>query len=237
MQIGSRQTLWTESAPTGKTVLVFRVTDDQPKVKIRGGNLAPGSSTVTVDWGDGTREVLRQFIYVLHEYRRRGLFTVVISDDLASFSYTGTEPMFTDETRQMLVEMKSAGSKLTKLEMRAFNNCRSMRGRMVFPGVTTVEGYAFGSVCGVREMRFPALAELEQTAFYTGPTADTVYADRVTRISSDFFVYYGSRLVDLYIRGKTRAQIKAMTGFPFKANGNVRFHGSDGIVLGNGQFK
>ena len=68
-------------------------------------------------------------------------------------------------------------------------------------------------------------------------TVRAVMKDYVRQIDSRFWDYYGWRLYDLYLRNSTCAQIKAMSGFPFNADRieeEVRFHGSDGIVLKNG---
>ena len=233
MQVASKHPLWCEPIPAGQTVLVVRASAASMTAFIKGGDLAPGSREVTINWGDGTKQKVPRFDALTHTYSNPREYRVVISDDLQSFAYRGGD---TDEQGQMLAEMLSAGTKIKSIPSYGFNHCRSMRGKMEFPGVTSIGGYAFGSLGGVTELSFPSLTRLSQTAFYWGPSATTMYADRVTGIDSQFWGYYGGRLVDLYIRGKTRSQIKAMSGFPFKAGASVRFHGSDGIVLGNGQF-
>ena len=233
MQVASKHPLWCEPIPAGQTVLVVRASAASMTVYIMGGSLAPGSTEAKISWGDGTKETVRNPQSLRHTYSAEREYRIVISDDLASFGFTDE---YTDEKRQMLAEVLSVGTKVKSIPFAGFNNCRSMRGRIEFPSVTSIGTYAFGSLGGVTELSFPSLTRLSQTSFYAGCGASTMYADRVTGIDSQFWTYYGGRLVDLYIRGKTRAQIKAMSGFPFKAGASVRFHGSDGIVLGNGQF-
>ena len=232
MQIASRQPLWSEGVGKG-TVLVVRTSDASMTVYVMGGSLAPGSAEAKISWGDGTTETVRNPQSLRHTYSAKKEYKIVISDDLSSFGFTDE---YTDEKRQMLAEVLSVGRKVMSIPFAGFNNCRSMRGKIEFPSVTSIGTYAFGSLGGVTELSFPSLTRLTQTSFYAGCGPRTMYADNVTQIDSQFWEYYGSRLVDLYIRKKTCEQIKAMSGFPFRAGAAVRFHGSDGIVTGDGRI-
>ena len=158
-----------------------------------------------------------------------------ISDDLTSFGYTAAS-VPGEAQRDMLVELKSVGSRVVTIEGYAFNNCHKMRGVINLPSVTSINGYAFGSTQGITDFILPSMTRLVQTSFYWGPTATAMYCDNVTQIDREFWGYYGGRLVDMYIRNKTCQQIKSMSGFPFKAGAAVRFHGSDGIVTGDGRI-
>ena len=141
------------------------------------------------------------------------------------------------DCKDMLRELVSLGSKVTTIAGYAFNNCHCMRGVMNLPNVTSIGGYDFGTTLGITDFILPSMTRLVQESFYAGPSPTQIHADNVQQIDSRFWEYYGGHLTDMYIRGKTRAQIKAMGGFPFYARGaGVRFHGSDGIVLANGTF-
>ena len=234
MQIASRHPLWDEGMPKG-TVLVLRASAASMTARIAGGNVAAGSGGVTVDWGDGTKNVYSSFRNVSHTYSRAKDYTVKISDDLTSFGYTSTS-IGSEAGNDMIVELKSVGSRVVTIEGYAFNNCHKMRGVINLPNVTSINGYAFGSTQGITDFILPSMTHLVQTSFYWGPTASAMYCDNVIQIDSSFWEYYGGRLVDVYIRKKTCQQIKAMSGFPFKAGAAVRFHGSDGIVTGDGRI-
>ena len=234
MQIASRQPLWNEGVPKG-TVLVLRASAASMTAKIAGGNIADANGVVTVDWGDGTKNEYRSFRNVSHTYSRAKDYTVKISDDIISFGYTSTS-IGSEAGNDMLIELKSVGSRVVTIEGYAFNNCHKMRGVINLPSVTSINGYAFGSAQGITDFILPSMTHLVQTSFYWGPTATAMYCDNVIQIDSDFWNYYGGRLVDVYIRKKTCQQIKAMSGFPFKAGVAVRFHGSDGIVTGDGRI-
>lgn len=231
MQVAARNPLWNEGVGKG-TVLIVRASDASMTVSIVGGDLAEGSEMVVVDWGDGCVEGRTSFRNVRHTYPDARDYKIKISDDLKSFGFTNGSD--SDAYRQMLKELVSIGSKVTSIASNGFNNCRSMRGVINLPNVTSIGSYAFGSTGNVTEFILPSMRQLVQTSFYFGPTASKMYCDNVTSIDSQFWGYYGGRLVDVYIRKKTCQQIKAMSGFPFKAGAAVRFHGSDGIVLGNG---
>ena len=231
MQIASRQPIWNEGIPKG-TVLVVRASAACMTSVIGSGTLAPGSQFVTVDWGDGTVESLRGISSARHTYSKPKDYKIKISDDLSSFGYANSNGGNND----VLIELVAVGSKVTSIAGYGFNNCHNMRGVINLPNVTSIGGYAFGTTLGITEFILPSMTRLEQTSFYWGPAATKMYCDNVTSIGSEFWGYYGGRLVDMYIRKKTCQQIKSMAGFPFRAGAAVRFHGSDGIVTGDGRI-
>jgi len=233
MQVASRQPLWDGRSAGGRTVLWLRVTSSARRAEIAVGMKCAEFRSVAVDWGDGTADSVSEIARLAHEYGRTGDYRVVISDALATFGYA--DPETPDATRQMLLELESLGTRVTAIPYGGFNNCRSMRGRIVLPGVTDIGSYAFGSVGGVSEFVLPSVRYLRQESFYTCPSAGVVFADAVERIDSMFVSYYGSgRLCDLYVRGRTCGEVRAMTGFPFGGRPEMRFHCGDGILLGNG---
>ena len=232
MQIASRQPMWNESGGKG-TVLVLRASAASMTAQIAGGNIAATSGVVTVDWGDGTKNEYSSFRNVSHTYSRAKDYTVKISDDLTSFGYTSTS-IGSESHNDMLIELKRLGSRVVTIEGYAFNNCHKMRGVIELPGVTSINGYAFGTTLGITDFILPSMTRLVQTSFYCAPSPRQMHADNVTQIDSRFWEYYGGHLADMYIRNRTCEQIRAMSGFPFMAGAAVRFHGSNGIVLGNG---
>ena len=229
MQIASRQPVWNEGIPKG-TVLVVRASAACMTSVIGSGSLAQGSEFVTVDWGDGAVESLRGISNARHTYTIAKDYKIKISDDLSSIGYANSNGGNND----VLIELVAVGSKVTSIAGYGFNNCHNMRGVINLPNVTSIGGYAFGTTLGITDFILPSMTRLVQESFYCAPSPRQLHVDNVTQIDSRFWDYYGGHLADMYIRSKTCEQIKAMSGFPFKAGTAVRFHGSNGIVLGNG---
>ena len=212
MQVASRQCLWKDTIAGSGTILEIEIPDIGGNVRIGSGTLAPGSTEITVSWGDGQKGIYSQINGATHTYAKGGTYIIRISDDMASFGYANGA---SEAQKDMLRELVSLGSKVTSIAGYGFNNCHHMRGVMNLPNVTSIGGYAFGC----------------------GPSPTQIHADNVRQIDSRFWDYYGWKLYDLYLRNSTCAQIKAMSGFPFNAERieeEVRFHGSDGIVLADG---
>lgn len=235
MQIASRQGIWSDYHGKG-TVLIVRAGEGMMTARLGFGKLAEGSSLVSVEWGDGTSDAFPDLCERFHTYARPGCYTVRISDDLRSFGFEKTVWDGFETYRLMLLELVQLGEKVTEIGGYGFNNCQNMRGTMNFRNVTSMGDYALGSVIGVTDFIFPELRHLGERVFYIGPSARQIHADKVESIDSSFWEYYGWGLDDLYIRGKTCAEIRAMRWFPFLAPPSARFHGSDGVLLGDGTF-
>lgn len=234
MQVASKALIWEAGRPKNVTMLIVRTGEYGMTVKLSAGVLAPGSVAVTVDWGDGTRETFPNLSNRSHTYSKANDFKIKISDDLSSFGYTSGNPDSSDLSRMMLIELVCLASKVTRIEGYAFNNCKNMRGVIDLPNVTSIGGYAFGTTLGITDFILPSMRRIVETSFYYGSSATRMYVDNATQISSMFWDYYGPRLTDMYIRNRTCEEIGAMSGFPFRARAAVRFHGSNGIVLGDG---
>lgn len=233
MQIASKQCFWnTRTIPKDKTVLFVEATDASMTVRIAHCVPAVGSSAIEIDWGDGVRQSFPSVSGALHTYARRGEYRIVISDDVREFAYVdgSGSGIYND----MLRELANVGPKVTIIGGYAFNNCHNMRGVINLPGVTEIGSYAFGTTLGITDFIMPSMRRLVQTSFYAGPSPRQMHVDNVETIDGSFFGYYGNNLEDMYIGNKTCDQIKAMSGFPFEARASVRFHGSNGIILGNG---
>ena len=234
MQVASRQCLWKDTISGKDTILEVEIPDSGGTARIGTGTLAPGSSEITVQWGDGQKSVYPKINGATHTYASGGTYLIRISDDMATFGYANGA---NDAQKDILRQLVSLGSKVTTISSYGFNNCKKMRGVINLPNVTNIGGYAFGTTLGITDFILPSMTRLVQTAFYSGPTPRQIHADNVKQIDSRFWEYYGWKLYDLYLRNSTCAQIKAMSGFPFKADRaaeTVRFHGSDGVVLADG---
>ena len=239
MQVASRQCLWSDSEHWQGTVLVVEASDACMTVRIARGDLAEGSDSVVVKWGDGQKNSYSQISGATHTYAQPGEYKVVISDDICTFGFTDRYESGVEAERGMLRELVSLGSRVTSIAPYGFNNCKNMRGVIRLPKVTSIGSYAFGSTLGITDFILPSMTRLVQTSFYSNPGPTQIHADNVRQIDSYFWEYYGYTLYDMYLRSSTCAQIKAMSGFPFKADRasqTVRFHGSDGIVTASGDF-
>jgi len=237
MQVASRQCVWKDATYKTGTVLAVEASSACMTVRIAQGELADGSDSVIVYWGDGQESKYSRINGAKHSYAEPGEYRISISDDIRSFGFTDNTQTDSSPERDMLRELVSLGSKVTSIASYGFNNCKKMRGVMNLPNVTSIGGYAFGSTLGITDFILPSMTRLVQTSFYSNPGPRQMHADNVTQIDSSFWDYYGWKLYDLYLRNSTCAQIKAMSGFPFKADGAseaVRFHGSDGVVLADG---
>ena len=235
MQSAARQCLWKDTIVWPGTVLAVEASAECMSVLIAWGELAEGSSSVTVIWGDGSKNEYSQIINATHTYVKRGEYTILISDDLCSFGFTNSSGAMPQ--RNMLRELISLGSKVTAIADYGFNNCKKMRGVINLPNVTNIGSYAFGTTLGITDYILPSMTMLRQISFYSCSSPRQIHADNVTAIEWLFWEYYGWHLYDLYLRNSTCAEIKAMSGFPFSADkveDEVRFHASDGIVLKNG---
>lgn len=236
MQIASRKILWADrSIPKDKTVLFLNVTSASMTARIGKCTLAPGSTSIRIDWGDRT---VNEYTYVngaTHTYSREGEYMVTISDDVQEFGFAGYGS--TEAYNDMLAELANVAPKVTSISSYGFNNCHKMRGVINLPNVTNIGSYAFGSALGITDFILPSMRRLIQTSFYCGPTPAQMHVDNVESIDSRFFEYYNkNRLKDMYIANRTRDYVKRMSGFPFAATSDTRFHCQDGILLANGTY-
>lgn len=232
MQIASRHIHWNAPLPSA-TRLTVRAEPAAMTVRIAGGFLAPGSTGATVRWGDGTVTRYPWPKNLSHTYARPGEYTVEISDDLESFAFAAYD--WTAAERGALAEFLTCGDKVGRIDVYGFNCCGRMRGKISLSNVTEVDSYAFGSCGRITDIELPSVSILQPTPFYYGCTATALYADGATVVGGSFFDYYGPNLVDLYLRSLTCSQIRRMGGFPFRAGGHVRFHGSDGVIDRDGR--
>lgn len=238
MLVGARTSLWGNLSDYKGTILRLDVTEDYKQTSIHSITIADGHETVEIDWGDGTiRSYSGEIRDLRHSYMYPGEYLIKISDDISilKFTYSGEYIKKKDQ----LIEVVTFSERIKTLLADSFNNCHNLRGTLRLPGVTWIGSYALGSLTSLDAFELPSMTKLLQISFYGSNVAKTLVVDKVTSIESSFWEYYGSQEVgwicptDVYLRESTCAQIKAMVGFPFKAPAETRFHGSDGIVLGN----
>jgi len=88
MQVASRQCLWKDTIAWSCTMLVVEASEECMTVHIARGELASGSSSVTISWGDGTKSEYSRINDAQHTYAKRGEYLIVISDDICTFGYS-----------------------------------------------------------------------------------------------------------------------------------------------------
>lgn len=241
MLVAARKSLWKKKYDYDGTALVVKASAGNMMVTLASGELAYGSSAVEIDWGDGDKRTQPGGIYeISHTYSKEGYYTIKISDDLRSFAFVRNGENYAK--RGMLIELLSLGNKVVSIPAYGFNNCHNMRGVLNLNNVTSIGNYALGTTRGISAIILPEIKALKQVSFYANDCANVIVADKVTQIDSRFWDYYNGRdpwdlPTDMYLRGLTRAQIKSMVGFPFLAPATARFHGSDGIVRGDGTYE
>ena len=236
MQAASRLVFWQRPKDGfDGTELLLEATDASSRARIVTGTLSQGRPSVIVDWGDGTVDTVRGSIRSLtHEYGRKGVYRVRISDDIWSFGYTNSSGRTAD--RNMLREVVSIGKRVTDIAGYAFNNCKRLEGVVDLRNVTSIGGYAFGSTPRITELRMPNLENPSQTSFYAGCGASVIRAPKAVYVPDAFFEYFGGQPTDLYLDAMTRAAVRNSNGFPFRARYPVRFHCSDGVLSSDGRY-
>ena len=141
-------------------------TDEDKGFGIRVAKTAEGSSTPTVDWGDGTVETLTA--NTLHEYACAGTYEVVLSDDIAEIAISSSSEVsrFRTAGAPKVIEFSSNAHKiqriishcfnacvnivsvrfdcpnLTALASSVFSGCEKLSGRLDFPALLTIAGKA-----------------------------------------------------------------------------------------------
>ena len=240
MQVAARTCLWRETP--GRSRTAFSLTASEAKsmtAKIGAGVFAPGSTKCVVDWGDGERTVRTRSWSVgtlTHLYAEPGVYKVTVSDDLRTFAlgWTGAGNVYHDMYAGH--PFISLGSQVRTIPAYGFAYL-TLPGPLELPGVTSVGQSAFGGLSGCTDLILPSLERLDSLAFRWHRGCPLLHCDKAKEIGADFFsdgTYTYVNYTDVFLRESTCAEILAMSGFPFGASWTVRFHGSDGIVNGNG---
>lgn len=171
------------------TRLQIVVPNDAAVFGIAVADLAEGSESVTVDWGDGATDIFTGGIdHATHTYASAGRYGVLISDDVESFGVNGeTESApfsecvawveslesnaaklgafkryaFSGATNLTRIELDESG--VTQLVAGQFKDCNSLVGSLHFRNVTWVGSrkgtFVFTGCSGITEIHFAAANE------------------------------------------------------------------------------
>ncbi len=168
------------------TRIEIAVPDDGAVFGIATADLAAGTESVTVDWGDGTTDVFSGGIdHAVHAYAKAGRYAVSISDDVSSLSVNGEEEptpfaecvawiasvesnaekleafkryAFSGAANLTRIELDESG--MTQLVAGQFKDCTSLAGALHFRNVTWVGSrkgvFVFTGCPGITEIHFAA---------------------------------------------------------------------------------
>lgn len=168
-----------------------------PKLEygIYSAKVAAGSTSVKVDWGDGTVETLAAISRLVHTYPHPGLYEIRISDDieelgLATVATTSdyaeryspmVECVFSDAAKIKALSAYSLfnaanmhtfdmrGSSLEKINGYTFSGASGLRGRIDLPNVSQFTGKGtmqpFKDCTGLTEIHFSKSNEALVTAW------------------------------------------------------------------------
>ena len=183
-------TLVAAPEPTWRgTRMQLNVPTDAAVFGIAVADLAEGSESVTVDWGDGTTDVFTGGIdHATHTYASAGRYEVLISDDVESFGVNGeteTAPFsecvawveslesnsvnleafkcyaFSGAVNLTRIELDESG--MTQLVAGQFKDCTSLVGSLHFLNVTWVGSrkgtFVFTGCHAITEIHFAAANE------------------------------------------------------------------------------
>ena len=183
-------TLVAAPEPTWRgTRMLLNVPTDAAVFGIAVADLAEGSESVTVDWGDGTTDTFSGGIdHISHTYASAGRHEVLISDDVESFGVNGeTESApfsecvawveslesnaaklgafkryaFSGATNLTRIELDESG--VTQLVAGQFKDCTSLVGSLHFRNVTWVGSrkgtFVFTGCHDIAEIHFAAANE------------------------------------------------------------------------------
>lgn len=101
------------------TRLTVRATPECREFLIKAGNLATGSETIRVEWGDGMSDTLSDGIASLaHVYETDGEYVISISDDVNLLGVTDASGAA--DSAKMLIRVFSNAQKLTNFRVSCF---------------------------------------------------------------------------------------------------------------------
>ena len=129
MTITKTLTLVAPPKPTWRgTRMQLNVPTDAAVFGIAVADLAEGSESVTVDWGDGTTDTFSGGIdHATHTYASAGRYEVLISDDVESFGVNGeTESAPFSECVAWVESLESNAAKLAAFKRYAFSGAANL---------------------------------------------------------------------------------------------------------------
>lgn len=204
-----------------------------------------GSSTITVDWGDGTVNTYNGDVSgITHTYSSDGFFLLNVSDDVSSIGFKGST------VYNNIACTCSIGSKVTTFQTNCFQNgeistdstssswsgltvddffntvAKWTSGKEVVVNATSFGGYSAVFPC--RRLRFTSFSSVNGNAFYSGGlrlVQHIVFDSPNISLPTDYSLNdwsgwasgWGSRwgYKTLRFTNKTLSQVQGMAKYPF----------------------
>lgn len=197
-----------------------------------------------IEWHDGyivdriefpTTETA--YLYVLHDVTR----------SLTSLSKTTLSNLDSAIDKDaMLTEIVSrdieyfVDNSIASLGDDIFAYCHNLK-KVVAKSATSVGECAMLECSSLSVVKLPVATTISASAFNGLSHAETVVIDCATTIGSDAFANAATyadtgKPLDVYMRNSKKDEIVAMNGFPWGANSNVYFHGSDHFVSADKKY-
>ena len=170
--VGTEIAIWVSGEATGET--------DGFTFAISRIALSNSSATFTIEWGDGSSELLEETATeLIHTYQRAGLYRIRISDDVSSIRVSsGTETIFATVYAPMVKEFRSNAQRMTSIPRISLRNATALelldlRGS----AVRSLGGSAFEGCSSLRSLEGCAGVEQLGMSTFAGCTNLPVRVD------------------------------------------------------------
>lgn len=194
--------------------------------------LSNSSSHFTVEWGDGSADVLEETATNLaHAYSRPGLYRIRISDDVSSIRVSsGTDTIFATVYAPMVKEFRSNALRMTSIPRISLRNATALelldlRGS----AVRSLGGSAFEGCTSLRSL--DGCAEVEQLGMSTFAGCTNLPA-RVDLPSIDYISasansspFENTKIKEFHFAAKNEEAIRALQIF-YDTNGTLGVEGA-----------
>ena len=194
--------------------------------------LSSSSTTFTIQWGDGSSEVLEETATNLtHTYQRTGLYRIRISDDVSSIRVSsGTDTIFATVYAPMVKEFRSNAQRMTSIPRISLRNATGLefldlRGS----SVRSLGGSAFEGCSSLRSL--DGCAEVEQLGMSTFAGCINLPA-RVDLPSIDYISasansspFENTNIKEFHFAAKNEETIRALQIF-YDTNGTFGLEGA-----------
>lgn len=197
-----------------------------------------------IEWSDGyvvdriefpTTETA--YLYVLHDVTRS--LTSLSKTTLSNLDSAIDKDALLTEIVSRDIEYFVDNS-IASLGDDIFAYCHNLK-KVVAKSATSVGECAMLECSSLSVVKIPVATTISASAFNGLSHAETVVIDCATTIGSDAFANAATyadtgKPLDVYMRNSKKDEIVEMNGFPWGANGNVYFHGSDHFVSADKKY-
>ena len=263
MQIASKQCVW-NAGETGTVIEVVMTSATGLRIQFHFGGFSGKETTVDWGDGSESSFISSERIVLSHTYAEYGAYAIRCRnlrfaglrylDSQSQYSYDAAIVSYVDYDGTVTGSSSGAFKKCVNLKRVILPNCTWM-GQRDFAYCTSLEEVVLGNCTVFYDGTFQGCTALSKyTAGRTGVCWSYVWKGctslrelnlgKVSQFATQDF-YNTPLLKDIWISDKTVDQIRQVAAsgnivagygakFPWGACSDCRFHGMDGIVLGNG---